>query len=67
MKRISLLLLLFAVSRFPLQAQTNQNKITIDASAGEYKINKNIYGQFSEDLGRCIYGGIWVGPHSPMS
>lgn len=23
-------------------------------------INKNIYGHFSEHLGRCIYGGFWV-------
>ena len=25
------------------------------------KINKNIYGHFSEHLGRCIYGGVYVG------
>jgi len=24
-------------------------------------INKNIYGHFSEHLGRCIYEGIYVG------
>ena len=24
------------------------------------KINKNIYGHFSEHLGRCIYEGLWV-------
>jgi len=30
------------------------------------KINKNIYGHFSEHLGRCIYGGIWVGKDSPI-
>jgi alpha-N-arabinofuranosidase len=29
-------------------------------------INKNIYGQFSEHLGHCIYEGIWVGPDSPI-
>jgi alpha-N-arabinofuranosidase len=29
-------------------------------------INKNIYGQFSEHLGHCIYGGIWVGTDSPI-
>ena len=29
-------------------------------------INRNIYGQFSEHLGHCIYGGIWVGPDSPI-
>ncbi len=27
-------------------------------------IKKEIYGQFAELLGRCIYGGIWVGEES---
>jgi alpha-N-arabinofuranosidase len=30
------------------------------------KINKNIYGQFAEHLGRGIYEGIWVGPKSSI-
>ncbi len=29
-------------------------------------INPNIYGQFSEHLGHCIYGGLWVGPESAI-
>ncbi len=29
-------------------------------------INPNIYGQFAEHLGGCIYGGIWVGEDSPI-
>ncbi len=29
-------------------------------------INRNLYGQFSEHLGRGIYEGIWVGPDSPI-
>ncbi|HEY3861359.1 MAG TPA: alpha-N-arabinofuranosidase [Verrucomicrobiae bacterium] len=29
-------------------------------------INRNIYGQFSEHLGHCIYGGVWVGEDSPI-
>ena len=31
---------------------------TIHADQGKYKINKEIYGQFSEHLGSCIYGGL---------
>ena len=27
-------------------------------------INPNLYGHFAEHLGRCIYGGIWVGEDS---
>lgn len=30
------------------------------------KINKDIYGNFSEHLGRCIYGGIYVGSDSTI-
>ena len=30
------------------------------------KINKNIYGHFSEHLGRCIYDGLYVGEDSPI-
>ena len=29
-------------------------------------INRNIYGQFAEHLGRLIYEGIWVGENSPI-
>lgn len=29
-------------------------------------INRNIYGHFSEHLGRCIYEGLWVGEDSPI-
>ncbi|HUL52941.1 MAG TPA: alpha-N-arabinofuranosidase [Opitutaceae bacterium] len=29
-------------------------------------ISRNIYGQFAEHLGHCIYGGIWVGEGSPI-
>lgn len=29
-------------------------------------IPKEIYGQFSEHLGSCIYGGLWVGPESSI-
>lgn len=30
------------------------------------KINKEIYGHFSEHLGRCIYEGLYVGDDSPI-
>ena len=30
------------------------------------KINRNIYGHFSEHLGRCIYNGLFVGENSPI-
>ena len=40
--------------------------IHIDGARPGVTINKNIYGHFSEHLGRCIYGGIFVGKDSPI-
>lgn len=42
------------------------NHLIINADQGKYRINKNIYGHFSEHLGRCIYEGYWVGEDSPI-
>ena len=39
-------------------------KLLIDTSGAKSKINKNIYGHFSEHLGRCIYGGLYAGEDS---
>ena len=36
-----------------------------DAGTG-VTIPAEIYGQFSEHLGRCIYGGLWVGENSDV-
>ena len=40
--------------------------LTIHTGQGEQKIYKEIYGQFAEHLGSCIYGGLWVGPESSI-
>ena len=49
-----------------LSAQTPAATLTLHADQPGPVINKNIYGQFSEHLGHCIYGGIWVGEDSPI-
>ena len=41
-------------------------RMVLDTEIRKGQINKNIYGHFSEHLGRCIYGGIWVGKDSPI-
>jgi alpha-L-arabinofuranosidase len=41
-------------------------KMTINADIKKGKIDKNIYGNFAEHLGRCIYGGFWVGKDSEI-
>lgn len=38
----------------------------LNADMAKWTINKNIYGHFSEHLGRCIYEGFWVGEDSPI-
>ncbi len=38
-----------------------QNTVVINADLGKDTINRHIYGHFSEHLGRCIYGGFYVG------
>lgn len=65
-----------ASSNFPtssdyhlIQGQGIQNlstRISIDATKKKGTISPYIYGHFAEHLGRCIYGGIWVGPDSPI-
>ncbi|AEF16600.1 alpha-L-arabinofuranosidase domain protein [Thermoanaerobacterium xylanolyticum LX-11] len=41
-------------------------KIVINVDNKKGKISKNIYGHFAEHLGRCIYGGFWVGKDSEI-
>ncbi|MCL2411486.1 MAG: alpha-N-arabinofuranosidase [Treponema sp.] len=42
------------------------NRVVVKTQDGDVKINKHIYGHFAEHLGRCIYGGIWVGHDSDI-
>jgi alpha-N-arabinofuranosidase len=37
------------------------NRIVVKTQDGDVRISRHIYGHFSEHLGRCIYGGYWVG------
>ena len=59
------ILILFAVLSMQVFGQ-KKTTMNIHADQGKQVIHKEIYGQFAEHLGRCIYGGIWVGPHSPI-
>lgn len=38
-----------------------QSAAVLNTDLGSTIIDKNIYGHFSEHLGRCIYGGFYVG------
>lgn len=50
----------------PLFAAAQDATVNIHADQGRQVIPKEIYGQFAEHLGTCIYGGLWVGKDSPI-
>ena len=55
---------IFALLLIGSTALNAQNRLVIEADRGVNTINRHIYGHFSEHLGRCIYGGYWVGEDS---
>ena len=63
MKKIVSAVIFAALS---LSAPAQDATLRITADKGTQKIHKEIYGQFAEHLGTCIYGGLWVGPESPI-
>ncbi len=66
MKKIIVLIsvcLLFSQSIF---SQKESTVVVIKNSESAPIINKNIYGHFAEHLGRCIYGGLFVGDTSKI-
>src|ERR1700712_287014 len=65
MKKSSLTFAALLATATIAQAATT-NSMVIHADQGKFTISKNIYGQFSEHLGRCIYEGLWVEPDSPI-
>jgi alpha-N-arabinofuranosidase len=46
---------------FAFVAQAQQTTIIVRPNEAETTISKHIYGHFAEHLGRCIYGGFYVG------
>ena len=63
MKRIlSFVAVFFAAVSAQAQVRVSLHETAQD----EPLIPAEIYGQFSEHLGKCIYEGIWVGPESDI-
>jgi alpha-N-arabinofuranosidase len=50
-----------ALSFLIIQAMPAQNTIVLNKDTSTHTIDRNIYGHFAEHLGRCIYGGFYVG------
>lgn len=53
------------LSSITLTAQKSAT-IKVNVEEGKQIIPKEIYGQFAEHLGSCIYGGLWVGENSSI-
>lgn len=69
--RLSALAICFLAAQVssPAQAQAPepyQATLAIRSDKPGAVINRNIYGQFAEHLGRLIYEGLWVGEGSPI-
>ncbi len=64
MKRFLLSGILIAILTFNIASA--QTKITVQTEESAGVIDRHIFGQFSEHLGRGIYPGIWVGEDSDI-
>lgn len=49
-----------------INVHSQTNTATIDVLQAKYRISRYIYSHFTEHLGHCIYGGIWVGENSKI-
>ena len=65
MKKVLLTIVMACMVKLAASAADNV-KATLHGDQPGAKINREIYGQFSEHLGSCIYGGLWVGENSPI-
>jgi alpha-N-arabinofuranosidase len=55
--------LALAAALVPARA-AGQIDVAVDASKTGPKIDRHIFGQFAEHLGKGVYEGVWVGPGS---
>jgi alpha-N-arabinofuranosidase len=57
-----------ALAAIPASGQQGGAPITVRVDTGKPgpKVDRHIFGQFAEHLGTGIYGGVWVGPDSPI-
>jgi alpha-N-arabinofuranosidase len=50
----------------PTELPTESARVVINLDLPGPTISRHVYGHFAEHLGRCIYGGFWVGEDSPI-
>ncbi|MEZ4995589.1 MAG: alpha-L-arabinofuranosidase C-terminal domain-containing protein [Saprospiraceae bacterium] len=61
MKKLKMLPVVVALTIFQWTAGAQPVSLMVNADQGEHTISRHIYGHFAEHLGRCIYGGFYVG------
>ena len=66
MKRTLLACMVFVLAAMQTPLKAQPATIVLNADITTDTISRHIYGNFSEHLGHCIYGGIWVGENSPI-
>ena len=66
MKKIIVLVSVFLLFSQSIFSQKESTVVVIKNTESAPIINKNIYGHFAEHLGRCIYGGFFVGDTSKI-
>ena len=66
MKKTLATLLAGSVLLFSVNANAQDATVRVHEKGTGETIPAAIYGQFSEHLGRCIYGGLWVGKDSKV-
>lgn len=66
MKFRTIILSLLSVIGISISAKTVDITINPLPIESQVVVAPEIYGQFAEHLGRCIYGGIWVGEESKI-
>ncbi len=64
----TIIFLVMSLCSWSISSDTNQEELSMEiyTNLGTQEINANIYGHFSEHLGRCIYEGFWVGLDSKI-
>lgn len=63
----TLITILAAIALPAIASAQIKVNVNIDTDPAEtHMIPKEIYGQFAEHLGSCIYGGLWVGTDSEI-
>jgi alpha-N-arabinofuranosidase len=63
---LSAFLLILTAIQVSAQKVAPLNQLVVVTNHQGPVISKDIYGHFSEHLGTCIYGGLWVGPDSKI-